>query len=374
MHVLIAPDKFKDALSAAEAANAMAAGLKEAIPEATYTLLPLADGGEGTAALLTKLNKGQSRQQWVWGPKGEAVQAAWGFSSVNQQAYIELAEASGLQLLPPRLRNPLYTTTFGTGELIAAALRQGATSLILGLGGSATNDGGTGMAAALGYRFLDKKGKPLHFLSAEKLLSICRIDTTAVSPLLHRCSILAACDVNNPLLGPQGASYTFALQKGANFEDLPALEEGLAHLSLLIKQELGKEVSHLPGSGAAGGAGAGVLAFLQGSLQNGTQLMLEQSRFEEALEKADVLLTGEGSFDASSLQGKLIVELCRLAKRKKKPVVAFCGSIELAKEEALPENLKALQSISWAEESLEMALKNTAANLRTSVRELFLQG
>lgn len=372
MHVLIAPDKFKDALSASEAAAAMAEGVTAAMPGASVTLLPLADGGEGTASLLTRLNKGKTHQQPVSGPRGEKVQAQWGFSPSLKQAYIELAEASGLQLLAPRLRNTLYTTTYGTGELLAAALQKGATSILLGLGGSATNEGGTGMATALGFEFLDHKGKALPFLSAQHLLHIRRISTDKLHPLLLKCTIRAACDVNNPLCGPEGATYTFASQKGARMEDLSFLEDGLLHLAALVKEELGVDVQGLPGSGAAGGAGAGVVAFLQGSLQNGTDLMLEQSRFEEKLEKADLLLTGEGRFDESSLQGKLIGQLCALADKKRKPVVAFCGSVDHNTTNPYPGSLQAVQSISTKNITLSEALKNTRSNLRRAVQHYFL--
>ena len=371
MHVLIAPDKFKDALSASEAAMAMAAGLKEAKPEATFSLLPLADGGEGTAALLTKLNKGQTHQKFVSCPLGEPLMACWGFSPALKQAYIELAAASGLQLLAPQRRNPCYTTTYGTGQLIAAALQQGANSLLLGLGGSATNDGGTGMAAALGYQFLDDRGKPLPFLSAQHLLHIRHISADKVNPLLYQATIVAACDVTNLLCGPEGASYTFATQKGARAADLSFLEESLLHLAYIIHKELGIPVQNISGGGAAGGAGAGVAAFLQGSLQNGTELMLEQSGFEEKLEQADLLLTGEGRFDDSSLQGKLIGKLCELAERKKKPVVAFCGSVGVTENKVFPKSLQAVRDISANEDRLSEALKKTKFNLQRTVQAYF---
>ncbi len=336
MHVLIAPDKFKDAISAAEAAKAMAAGLIKAKPNATFTLLPLADGGEGTASLLTQLNNGTIYHRQVAGPRGDFIKAQWGYAKKLKQAYIELAEASGLQLLPPDFRNPLYTSTYGTGELIAAALRKGATSIFLGLGGSATNDGGTGMAAALGYRFMDKKGKLLMRPTANQLLQIRAISTEEVNPAVFECRFLAACDVNNPLLGPAGASYTFALQKGASPDMLPLLEDGLHHLSQIMERDLGIEAANIPGSGAAGGTGAGVLAFLRGKLTNGTDLILEMCGFEKELEKADLLLSGEGSFDESSLHGKLIGKLCEISKRKNKPLVAFCGKVNLPPRQIYP--------------------------------------
>lgn len=369
MHILIAPDKFKEALSATEAAQAMAAGVRKALPQAGITLLPMADGGEGTAALLTRINKGITCQLQVKGPSGQPLRASWGYASSRQQAYIELAEASGLQRLPPYQRNPLYTTTYGTGQLIAAALQKGATSIILGLGGSATNEGGCGMAAALGVRFLDKRGKPLPFLSAQNLLQICHISAENLHPALHKCRIVAACDVNNPLTGAEGASYTFAPQKGAAPEELPQLEEGLQHLAALIKEQLGKDVAGFPGSGAAGGAGAGVVAFLNGSLQNGSELLLQQSGFEEKLEQADLLLTGEGCFDNSSLQGKLIGQLCEMADRKNKQVVVFCGKAGSLPQKNSPASLQAVYPISEKETDLQTALQHATGNLENAVYE-----
>ena len=347
----------------------MAAGAREALPEASITLLPLADGGEGTAALLTQLNKGAHYRLQIQGPDGQPLRASWGYSPASQQGYIELAEASGLQRLPPDQRNPLHTTTYGTGQLIAAALQKGATSIMLGLGGSATNEGGCGMAAALGVRFLDKRGKPLPFLSAHNLLHIRHISIEAVHPALYSCRIQAACDVDNPLTGPTGASYTFGPQKGAAPEDLPQLEEGLQHLARLIKEQLGKDVGGIPGSGAAGGAGAGVVAFLNGSLQSGSKLLLEQSSFEEKLEQADLLLTGEGCFDSSSLQGKLVGQLCEIADRKNKQVVVFCGKAGSVPQENFPASLQAIYPISEKEPDLQTALQHTTGNLKKAVHE-----
>lgn len=373
MHILIAPDKFKDALSAREAAEAIRAGLLKAMPEATCTLLPLADGGEGSTELLIHYAKGSMYHGRVSGPLLNPVDARWGYKPATRQAFIELAEASGLRLLPLSSRNPLYTSSFGTGELIAEALKAGARSIILGLGGSATNDGGCGMAAALGYRFYTGSGKAVPYPAGKDLINIQHIDAGEVHPLLSDCRITAACDVQNPLTGPHGAAHTFARQKGADESDIIMLEEGLSRLAELLKAELGLDVKDKPGSGAAGGAGAGVLAFLRGSLQNGADLILEESGFLKQLQEADLLISGEGKIDDTSLEGKLLGSLCREAKNSHTKLIAFCGSTSLTAAQMKASGLEAVIPVSSAEETLDEALKNTARNLQQAAFSYFSQ-
>jgi glycerate kinase len=371
MNILIAPDKFKDALVAREVCQALKAGILRAMPEAHCMLFPLADGGEGTAMLLTEYANAIIRKSRVQDPLLRSITARWGFHPQKKQAFIELAEASGLQLLPSSARNPMHTTTYGTGELISAALQSGAAEITLGLGGSATHDGGTGMAAALGYRFYDGRGKIISKPCGKDLLHIRHIDVEKVNPLLHNCLIKAACDVDNPLTGPQGAAYTFALQKGATKEDLTLLEDGLCQLAELLQTELGITVQGIPGGGAAGGAGAGVLAFLRGSLQRGAELIMAQTQFSQKLQMADLLVSGEGKLDASSLQGKLLSSLSREAKKKGKKMIVFCGSTNLSAEEAKKWGIHAVIAISPAGESLEKALKNTGRNLQEAATSYF---
>ncbi len=373
MRILIAPDKFKDSLTAMEAAKAIEKGVKSALPDAECILLPLADGGEGTAALLTSLCGGISLTTMANNPLQNPIRCTWGYVKNEQQGFIELAEASGLQLLPEHLRNPLNTSTYGTGQLVKAAVDKGAKTLIIGLGGSATNDGGTGMAAALGYRFFDKNGKLIKVPAGRDLINIRNIDTAKVHPdlLKHDFLIKGACDVTNPLLGPEGAAYTFARQKGATEKMLPVLEEGMENLALVIEKGLGMKVAEREGSGAAGGAGAGVLAFLQGKLCSGAELILDYSKFREQLKHADFLITGEGKMDATSLQGKLIGKLCSLGSSANVPVAAFCGSSELPAEYYINNNLKAVIPVSLKECNLREALLNAHNNLVTATRSFF---
>lgn len=371
MRILIAPDKFKDALSAREAAEAIQAGILEALPEASCTLLPLADGGEGSTALLTSYANGIMHKARVQGPLLQPVDAHWGFEPVKKSAFIELAEASGLRLLRHSERNPLNTTSYGTGELIAQALKAGARTITLGLGGSATNDGGCGMAAALGFRFYAANAKPIPQPAGKDLIHLQHIDADMVNPLLTGSRVKAACDVQNLLTGPSGATYTFAQQKGASDNDLPILEEGLCRLADLFATELGVQVKHIPGSGAAGGAGAGVLAFLGGSLQNGANLILEASGFREHLQKADILISGEGKIDESSLHGKLLASLRQEAKRSNKKLIVFCGSTSMTEAQLKASELEAIIPVSTGEEKLEMALKNTARNLQQAAARYF---
>ena len=371
MHFLIAPDKFKDALSAQETAEAIRIGILEALPTASTSLLPLADGGEGTAAILTRLNKGRWQETSVAGPLGEKVKASWGYAQQEKEAYIELASASGLQLLSPKDRNPLHTSTRGTGEQIKAALEAGAEKIILGLGGSATNDGGTGMAAALGFRFLNKEGQLIKNLCGKSLQEIRYIDTSQANPLLKNCQVRAACDVQNLLLGPTGATYTFAGQKGAKAEDLLVLEEGMGNLARLFANDLGKDIHHLIGGGAAGGAGAGAFAFLNARLEGGAELILQSSSFRQQLQQADWVITGEGHFDETSLGGKVSGMVCEWASLSGKPVLVICGSRGITPDHPYPLVVKEIIAVSAKEKDLSSALQNTRKNLIKYVSQYF---
>lgn len=371
MRILIAPDKFKDALTAAEVALALKTGIEEALGNVHINLLPLADGGEGTAALLTRINNGLMRKAIVKGPLLEKTDAYWGYSAQEKQVFLELAEASGLRLIPETLRNPLKTSTYGTGELIKTALKAGGENFVIGLGGSATNDGGTGMAAALGYRFYDGQGRLIPYPCGKDLIRIRHIDESQRHPLLKNASFKAACDVENPLLGPDGATYTFGPQKGADAQMLAQLEEGMQNLAALLKSELGKEVASIPGSSAAGGAGAGVLAFLTGRLCSGAELILAYSQFDQHLQQADLLISGEGKLDASSLQGKLIGALLKKAREKKVPLIIFCGSSEVPPEILKEAGLQEVIPVSVHENQLALALQNSAKNLQMAAKQYF---
>ena len=369
MRILIAPDKFKDALTAPQAARAIAKGISMASTDIETVLLPLADGGEGTAELLTSLAGGSMLTAQVLNPLQKRISCSWGYSAPTKTAFIELAEASGLRLLPFHLRNPMETSTFGTGELIKIALDKGIQHLLIGLGGSATNDGGAGMAAALGYRFLDSRGREIKRPTGKDLRFIRHIESQNIHPALVNpdIKIRAACDVTNPLTGPKGATYTFGKQKGGSDKTLPELEKGLENLAKIIENDLGLSIKDEPGSGAAGGAGAGVITFLHGKLCSGADLVLEYTQFHDKIKEADLLITGEGKMDASSLEGKLIGKLCSIARKASVPIVAFVGTSDLTSSQIKENYISDVKEISLQEKDLATALARTEKNLEKAV-------
>lgn len=319
MRVLVAPDKFKGSLSAAEVAAAVAASLGK-FPGFIVDCCPVADGGEGFADALA------ARWDEVAGirdPLGRPVTARCGWTD-GGDAVIEMSEASGIQRLAPHERNPWRASTFGTGQLIAHAAAHGASKVLVGLGGSATNDAGTGAAAALGWRFLTSDGESLEPIPAN-LLALERIEPPEDERLPH---IVAACDVCNPLLGPEGASRVYARQKGADDRVIDYLEEALDHLAGLVAEQLGTDYRSLPGAGAAGGLGYGLATFCQAELRPGFALVAEGLRLEERIAASDLVITGEGRLDAQTLYGKAPAEVARLAKRWGKPAAVVCGQCE----------------------------------------------
>jgi glycerate 2-kinase len=328
VNILVAPDSFKGSLTALEAADAMVQGIREVIPEAEIASLPLADGGEGTVEALVTATRGRMIPATVTGPLGDPVEAVYGVLGDDVTGVVEMAQAAGLTLLSEKERNPLLTTTRGVGELMLAALDAGCTKLIVGLGGSATNDGGAGMAQALGARLLGADGRDLR-PGAAHLMSLARIDTSSLDPRLARVTVSAASDVTNPLCGPEGASAVYGPQKGASPQIVGMLDKALAHYAEIIARDLGKEVSELPGAGAAGGLGAGLVAFCDAKIRSGANLVLEMFEFDTLLESADVVFTGEGRIDAQTAFGKAISVVALLAEKHGVPVVAFTGSLQV---------------------------------------------
>ncbi len=326
MRILIAPDSFKGSLSAPEAADAMAAGVTRACPDAEIDRAPLADGGEGTTEALVAAAGGEYAVLTVTGPLGDPVEGRYGLIDGGRTAVIEMAAAAGYALVPPDQRDPRHTTTRGVGELIRHALDNGATQIILGLGGSATNDAGAGMAQALGYRLLDAEGHDLPPGGAA-LARLDSIDPSQRHPRLADCQARAACDVDNPLYGPKGASHVFGPQKGATPETAAELDKALAHFSRCVADQLGASVADVPGAGAAGGLGAGVLAFCGGRLEPGFGLVAEACNLAERIERADLVLTGEGALDGQTLGGKVPHGVARLAKERSTPVAALAGRL-----------------------------------------------
>ncbi|RYF77957.1 MAG: glycerate kinase [Cytophagaceae bacterium] len=366
MHVLVVPDKFKGSLTAQEAAEAIRAGLHRNHPDWTVTIQPIADGGEGTAALLTNATLGTFRSCTVADPLGRPVTASYGLSGDGKTAFVELAEASGLHLLTYAERDPLYTSTFGTGKLLHNALSTGVTELVLCIGGSATNDAGIGIAAALGFQFLDGHDQPL-FPSGNNLIRIARIDRTNVVPTLRQVRIRVACDVTNPLYGPTGAAYVYGPQKGANATAQRKLDDGLRHIASISEQNGDLSVAQEPGSGAAGGVGFGARIFLQAQLEPGFALVAHYTGLTKAIEQADLIITGEGKLDTQTLHGKAIRGIAELATAAGKPVVVFCGKLALNQVQIQQLGLQQAIQISPSHVAVNEAQRQAATLLSDAV-------
>lgn len=365
MNILVACDSFKDALDADGVCRAIAAGLEQSHPGATVREMPLSDGGEGLLDVL----RGPLGLSWiekqVSDPLGRKVTGRYGLSADGATCVVEMARASGLQLLTLAERDPLAASTFGTGELLADARARGARRAILAIGGSATTDAGIGAAAALGWQFLDADGHavPPNGGNMRKIASI----VPAPAPF-DGMDVL--CDVTNPLYGPHGAAWVYGPQKGGTGATLPGLDAGLAHVAALVKAQLGKDIAAVPGAGAAGGLGFGAMAFFGATLKRGIEIVLDMTGFDDAARRADVIITGEGHLDGQSAQGKLIQGLC--ARAGNKPVVALCGKLSATPEQVKQIGLKAAYSINREERPLAEMLANTAANLEKTAAALTL--
>ncbi|MBF0132821.1 MAG: glycerate kinase [Magnetococcales bacterium] len=326
--IVIAPDGFKGCLSSLEAAQAIETGLKQGFPELTPRLVPMADGGEGTVAAMVAAMGGELHTVTVSGPiPGMMVDAVFGLVAQGRTAIMEMASASGIALLPPGHYDPMGANTLGTGEMIRAALNLGVDKIILGLGGSASTDGGTGMARGLGARFLDRHGHEIA-LGGRGLMELAAMDLTHLDPRISQVAWIAACDVATSFCGPQGAAQVFGPQKGATPEMVEQLDLGLHRLAQLIDTQLGLAVWNLPGSGAAGGLGGGVVSFLGGRLQSGAALVAQTIQLQQRLRGADLVITGEGRLDGQSLAGKAPGQVAQIAKSFNIPVIAICGIVD----------------------------------------------
>ena len=326
MKIVIAPDSFKESLTALEVANAIETGFKRIFPNAEYVKLPMADGGEGTVQSLVDATRGRLIEAEVTAPLGNQVKSFFGLSGDGKTAIIEMAAASGLHLVPMDKRNPCHTTSFGTGELIKQALDLGVQHIILGIGGSATNDGGAGMLQALGLRLLDKNGQSIGF-GGTALSNLAEIQLADLDPRLQHVQIEVACDVNNPLCGERGASAIFGPQKGATPEMVKELDAALAHLAEIAERDCGKQIKEQPGAGAAGGMGGGLLLLPNVQLKAGVQIVLDNLKFAEQVKDADLVITGEGRMDAQSILGKTPIGVARTAKQFNRPVIAIAGCL-----------------------------------------------
>ncbi|MFC6259931.1 glycerate kinase family protein [Levilactobacillus fujinensis] len=322
--VLIASDSFKGSATSVEVANYIATGAHQADPTIQVTTVPIADGGEGTVASVLAAVGGEMRQETVIGPLGQSVQAHWGMIDATT-AIIEVAEAAGLNLAKDDL-DPMLTTTYGVGQLVKAALDQGAQKIYIGLGGSATNDGGIGMAQALGGHFYDAKGQELAY-GGNGMLQLDHVDLTELDRRLQSATIVGLTDVANPLTGPQGASAVFGPQKGATKETIQILDRGLDHLNQVLMDYQKRSCGNLPGAGAAGGTGFGILTFLGGRLEPGIEQIMRLTKLDDRIAQADLVITGEGQIDGQSLMGKAPIGIARLAKKHQLPVILIAGSI-----------------------------------------------
>ncbi|MBJ6920582.1 glycerate kinase [Vibrio cholerae] len=362
MKVVIAPDSFKESLTAKQVCDAIQAGLARVWHDAKFVAIPVADGGEGTVQSLVDATQGRIVDVKVMGPQGKRVDAFYGMLGDSQTAVIEMAAASGLHHVPMMQRDPKLTTSFGTGELIRHALDQGVTKLIIGLGGSATNDGGVGMLAALGARFTNADGDPIQ-LTGGGLRELTHIDLQDFDPRLQNCDILVACDVNNPLCGDKGASAVFGPQKGATPEDVQLLDGALRQFGLLTEKVTGNMVLESAGAGAAGGMGAALLAYTQARLRPGIEIVLETVQLAHQVSDADLVITGEGRIDSQTVHGKTPMGVAKVAKRFDVPVLALCGCTGDNYQAVYQCGIDAVFAAVPRAMSLENALKESDFNL-----------
>lgn len=369
MKIVIAPDSFKDSLSAQGVADAIALGLAEVWPDAQLIKCPMADGGEGTVESILAACEGQLRRTTVRGPLGVSVDAAWGWLPHNHTAIIEMAEASGLQLVAPGKRDACTSSTFGTGELIRAALDAGAQRVILAIGGSATNDGGAGAMQALGVKLLDAQGQTLA-PGGLALAQLAHIDLSEIDPRLSEVQFDIAADVNNPLCGPHGASAIFGPQKGASPEQVQQLDAALGHFARLCAQALGKDVKDEPGSGAAGGLGFAAKAFLKAQFKAGVEVVAELVGLAEAVKGADLVITGEGRFDAQTLRGKTPFGVARIAREQDVPVIVIAGTLGEGYQDLYEHGIDAAFALASGPMTLEQACAEAPRLLRDRVSDI----
>lgn len=365
MRVLIAMDSFKGSISSLKAGNAVKEGVLAVHPDAAVTVCPIADGGEGTVEALG--TAGEICTVTVTGPLGTPVEAKYCILPETGTAVMEMAAAAGLTLVPPEKRDPMVTTTYGVGEMLADALKKGCRKFIIGIGGSATNDGGTGMLSALGFRFLDEKGREI-LQGAAGLEKLTSVDTSGKLPELESAQFSIACDVKNPLCGPNGCSAVFAPQKGARALDIPQMDKWLLHYAELMGGD-----PNAPGAGAAGGLGFAFGGCLGGQLASGIDLILHETGMEEKIKKADIVVTGEGRLDGQSLMGKTPVGVAQLAKKYGKRTLAFAGSLGPGAERCNDWGIDACFSVTPGPMTLEEAMEPETAyeNLKNTVRQVF---
>ena len=360
--IVLAPDSFKESMTAKEVCEAMERGIRKANSQIRCIHVPMADGGEGTMQSLVDATGGRVYSKEVVGPLGNTVVAEYGILGNGEIGVIEMASASGIHLVDSEKRNPLITTTFGTGQLIKACLDKGVKKLLIGIGGSATNDGGAGFIQALGGRLLDENGDDLSY-GGGALAKLHTIDLSNLDERLKYVSVEVACDVNNPLCGKEGASYVFGPQKGATREMIEILDQNLSHYAEVIKEQLGKDVISKAGAGAAGGLGAGLMAFLDVKLKSGIEMVIEYANLEEKVRDADMVWTGEGSIDFQTQYGKTPLGVAMIAKKYNKPVIALAGRVGNDIDVLYDKGIDAIFGIMRGVTSIEEALVKGPENV-----------
>lgn len=372
MKVTVAIDSFKGSLSTFEAGEAVASGVRAVYPDAQVDIRPIADGGEGTTEAIIAATSGNMQEAIVTDPLGEKIRGVYGIIPERKTAVIEMAAAAGLTLIESDRRDPLYTTTYGVGEMIADAIGKGCRKFIVGIGGSATNDGGVGMLQALGFEFLDKDGKQVPF-GAIGLKTIEYIKTDKRIKALSECEFKVACDVKNPLCGFNGASYVYAKQKGATAETIPQMDEWLQRFAALTKRVFPEADENAAGAGAAGGLGFAFLSYLPSKTYSGIELVMQETGLESYIKNADIVVTGEGRLDGQSVMGKAPVGVAKLAKKYEKTVIAFSGCVgdnaAACNENGIDAFFPILQKVCTLDEAMQT--KNAAANLQATATQVF---
>ncbi|MFH0759582.1 MAG: glycerate kinase [Bacteroidota bacterium] len=362
MKIVIAPDSFKDCMGALAVAEALGRGIGRILPDALIQYIPMADGGEGTVDSIIGATGGRKLAVTVRDPLMREISSSYGISGDGTTAVIEMAAASGLELLGRDERDPWITSTFGTGQLISHALDQGCKKILLGIGGSATNDGGMGMARALGVKFLDAGGNEAEE-GGGAAGKVTKIVPGGLDPRIGQTGIRVACDVSNPLTGPDGASQVYGPQKGADPDMVCRLDSNLSRLATLVREQLGKEVDRVPGAGAAGGLGAGLLAFLDASLVRGFEMVAESVNLEDAIRNADLVITGEGKMDSQTQFGKTPFGVAQMAKKHRKPVIAVAGTVDEGADALYGAGFDVIMPIQEKPSDLASAIKQAPALL-----------
>ncbi|MDU3335791.1 glycerate kinase [Paraclostridium bifermentans] len=372
MKIVISIDSLKGSLTSIEAANAIKKGILSVDNKSDVVIMPLADGGEGTVEALVQGMNGEEKVITVTGPINEKVNATYGILKETNTAIIEMAQASGLPLVPAELRNPLNTTTYGVGEIIKEAIEKGCRNFIVGIGGSATNDCGVGMLQALGFEFYDENDN-LVGLGGKVLNQIRRINTENKLKELDECNFKIACDVNNPLYGENGAAYIYGPQKGATKEIVKELDKGLKNFAEVVKKDLGKDIAHIEGAGAAGGLGFGFLGFLNSKLESGIKIILDEIKLEEVVKDADLVITGEGRLDNQTAMGKAPIGVAKLAKKHGAKVIAIAGCTTPDAVKCNEEGIDAYFSIVNKAMTIDEAMKkeNATQNMIETTIQIF---